>query len=84
MDKRVSVTTLGVADGVDDESDHIAFFQAGCLIVSVWDRRKLASDSGVEDKGSWAGDPDGHSWEVADNPAWTLRDDGSVSLGRSG
>jgi uncharacterized protein len=25
-------------------------------------------------------DPDGHPWEVAHNPFWTLRDDGSVSL----
>jgi uncharacterized glyoxalase superfamily protein PhnB len=26
-------------------------------------------------------DPDGHAWEVAHNPFWTIRDDGSVSLG---
>jgi catechol 2,3-dioxygenase-like lactoylglutathione lyase family enzyme len=25
-------------------------------------------------------DPDGHPWEVAHNPGWTLRDDGSISL----
>jgi hypothetical protein len=25
-------------------------------------------------------DPDGHVWEVAHNPHWTLADDGSVSL----
>jgi uncharacterized protein len=25
-------------------------------------------------------DPDGHPWEVAHNPFWTLRDDGSVRL----
>ncbi len=25
-------------------------------------------------------DPDGHPWEVAHNPGWTLHDDGSVSL----
>src|SRR6185503_8426819 len=33
--------------------------------------------------GGYAGvfvDPDGHPWEVAHNPHWTLRDDGSVSL----
>jgi catechol 2,3-dioxygenase-like lactoylglutathione lyase family enzyme len=35
---------------------------------------------------SWGGysgvfiDPDGHPWEVAHNPHWTLADDGSVSL----
>jgi predicted lactoylglutathione lyase len=26
-------------------------------------------------------DPEGHPWEVAHNPHWTLGDDGSVSLG---
>ena len=25
-------------------------------------------------------DPDGHAWEVAHNPHWTLADDGSVNL----
>jgi uncharacterized protein len=35
--------------------------------------------------GGYAGvfvDPDGHAWEVAHNPHWTLADDGSVHLGR--
>ena len=41
--------------GVDDETDHIAFFQAGGFIVSLWDRKRLAEDSGVKDRGSWAG-----------------------------
>ena len=26
-------------------------------------------------------DPDGHPWEVAHNPGWALREDGSVELG---
>jgi len=26
-------------------------------------------------------DPDGHPWEVAHNPHWTIADDGSVELG---
>jgi catechol 2,3-dioxygenase-like lactoylglutathione lyase family enzyme len=36
---------------------------------------------------SWGGysgvfaDPDGHPWEVAHNPSWTIADDGTVSLG---
>jgi catechol 2,3-dioxygenase-like lactoylglutathione lyase family enzyme len=33
--------------------------------------------------GGYAGvfaDPDGHPWEVAHNPFWTLREDGTVSL----
>jgi predicted lactoylglutathione lyase len=25
-------------------------------------------------------DPDGHPWEVAHNPRWTVRDDGSIEL----
>ena len=25
-------------------------------------------------------DPDGHPWEVAHNPSWTIEDDGSVTL----
>ena len=35
---------------------------------------------------SWGGysgvfvDPDGHPWEVAHNPRWTIADDGSVSI----
>ena len=33
--------------------------------------------------GGYAGvfiDPDGHPWEVAHNPGWTLREDGSIGL----
>ena len=28
-------------------------------------------------------DPDGHAWEIAWNPDWTLAEDGSVRLGKS-
>jgi uncharacterized glyoxalase superfamily protein PhnB len=110
--------------GVDDDSDHVAFFQAGCMIVALWSRDKLAADSAVEDDGGWGGvtlaynvnspgevdavieearaagagigrpgaetfwggysgvfvDPDGHPWEVAHNPRWTVHDDGSTTL----
>lgn len=45
-----------VDGGVDDETDHVAFFQAGGLIVALWDRGKLAEDSGVHnDPGGWGG-----------------------------
>lgn len=45
-----------VDGGVDDETDHVAFFQAGGLIVALWDRGKLAEDSGVhDDPGGWGG-----------------------------
>jgi hypothetical protein len=41
--------------GVDDETDHVAFFQAGGMIVALWARGRLAADSGVEDGGGWGG-----------------------------
>ena len=110
--------------GVDDDTDHVAFFQAGGMIVALWGRAKLASDSVVEDSGGWGGvtlaynvrspaevdavieearaaggrigrpgaetfwggysgvfiDPDGHPWEVAHNPRWTVHEDGSTTL----
>jgi uncharacterized glyoxalase superfamily protein PhnB len=110
--------------GVDDETDHVVFFQAGSLIVALWDRGKLARDSVVEDPGGWGGvtlaynvrsadevdavlaeardagatiarsgaetfwggysgvfiDPDGHPWEIAHNPSWTVHEDGRTTL----
>lgn len=110
--------------GVDDETDHVAFFQAGGVIFALWDRAKLEGDSGVEDSGGWGGvtlahnvgspaevdavleearkagatiprpgaatfwggysgifvDPDGHPWEVAHNPGWTVHADGRTTL----
>jgi uncharacterized glyoxalase superfamily protein PhnB len=110
--------------GVDDDTDHVAFFQAGGMIFALWDRTKLEEDSGVEDPGGWGGvtlahnvgspaevdavleearkagatiprsgaatfwggysgifiDPDGHPWEVAHNPGWTVHPDGRTTL----
>jgi uncharacterized protein len=110
--------------GVDDESDHVAFFQMPGMIVALWGRDKLAEDSCVSDPGGWGGvtlaynvrspeevnavlsdaraaggtigrpggatfyggysgifiDPDGHPWEVAHNPHWTVHDDGTTTL----
>ncbi|HEX7297995.1 MAG TPA: VOC family protein [Solirubrobacteraceae bacterium] len=114
---------LGWADPVEPD-DEVVFFQAGGMVLALWDRAKLAEDSGVEDGGGWGGttlahlvrspeevddllaraeaaggtvprpggttfwggysgifvDPEGHPWEVAHNPGWTLHDDGAVSL----
>lgn len=39
--------------------------------------------AGKTDWGGYAGyfaDPDGHPWEIAHNPFWTLKEDGSISL----
>ena len=138
MEQRVSLATLGVLDLARARSfyealgwktgaapgDDVAFFQAGGMVVALWDRATLAEDSGVEDGGGWGGvtlahnvrspadvdavveearaagatitrepaetfwggysgaftDPDGHAWEIAHNPSWTLADDGSVRL----
>jgi catechol 2,3-dioxygenase-like lactoylglutathione lyase family enzyme len=49
--------TLGwhLDGGVDDETDHVAFFQTPGCILALWDRQKLAADSGVTDSGGWGG-----------------------------
>jgi predicted lactoylglutathione lyase len=44
---------------------------------------KIARPAGKTFWGGYAGvfvDPEGHPWEVALNPSWTLADDGSVTL----
>jgi len=138
MEQRVSLVTLGVTDLARARAfyealgwttraapgDDVVFFQAGGMVLALWDRAQLAEDSGVTDSGGWGGitpayntrspeevdevieqaraagasipragaetfwggysgvfvDPDGHPWEVAHNPRWTIRDDGSVEL----
>ena len=69
MDQRVSLITLGARDlgrarrfyealgwrtgaGPDDD---VVFFQAGRLVVALWDRARLAEDSAVTDAGGWGG-----------------------------
>ena len=139
MKQRVSLITLGVGDIARSRSfydalgwrtgaepgDDVVFFQAGEMIVALWDRAKLAEDSAVADGGGWGGttlalnfgspaevdevieearaagatigrepaetfwggysgvfvDPDGHPWEIAHNPHWTVTADGGVRLG---
>ena len=138
MEQRLSLVTLGVTDLARarafyealgwatgaEPGDDVVFFQTGGMIVALWDRERLAEDSGVEDSGGWGGvtlafnvrspaevdavidearaagariaregaetfwggysgvfvDPDGHPWEVAHNPYWTIGDDGSTRL----
>ncbi len=69
MEQRVSVISLGVADldrarafyqamGWTEGSgstDDIAFFQAGGLVLGLWDRTKLAEDSAVTNSEGWGG-----------------------------
>jgi catechol 2,3-dioxygenase-like lactoylglutathione lyase family enzyme len=43
----------------------------------------IARDAGRTFWGGYSGvflDPDGHPWEIAHNPHWTLEDDGSIRL----
>jgi len=64
MEQRVSLITLGVRDvkrstafyeslGWTGESPdgEVVFFQAGGMIVALWDRGKLSEDSTVQDGG---------------------------------
>jgi uncharacterized protein len=138
MRQRVTLITLGVRDlgrsrrfyealGWTSNAapdDDVVFFQAGDMVVALWDRKRLAEDSCVEDSPGWGGitlamnvgspeevdavteearaagatigrepdetfwggyssvfiDPDGHPWEVAHNPRWTITADGGLRL----
>jgi len=69
MEQRISLITLGVQDLERSRrfyealgwstgaapSDDVVFFQTGGFIVALWDRAKLAEDSGVQDDGGWGG-----------------------------
>src|SRR4029453_5249376 len=69
MDQRISLITLGYRDyarardfyaqlGWTDAvapHDEAIFFQAGGMVFALWDRAKLAEDSGMEDPGGWGG-----------------------------
>ena len=69
MKQRVSLITLGVSDlgrarafyealgwstGAEPGED-VVFFQAGDMVVALWDRQRLAADSCAEDSGGWGG-----------------------------
>ncbi len=69
MRQRLSLVTLGVSNkerartfyealgwhGLGGSDDEPVFFQAGDMIVALWDRASLATDSCVEDNGGWGG-----------------------------
>jgi len=69
MKQRVSLVTLGVSDlerartfytalgwttGAEP-GDDVVFFQAGDMVLALWDRVRLAGDSCVEDTSGWGG-----------------------------
>jgi predicted lactoylglutathione lyase len=69
MKQRITCITLGVSDlrrarrfyealgwrSGASPADDVVFFQAGDMVVSLWDRARLAEDSEVEDRGGWGG-----------------------------
>jgi uncharacterized protein len=69
MEPRISLVTLGVRDlershafyaamGWESASrpeDGVVFFQAGGMVLALWDRSALEADSGVRDAGGWGG-----------------------------
>ncbi|WP_098482418.1 VOC family protein [Georgenia soli] len=68
MEQRVSLVTLGVADldrarafysGLGwtptQDLDEVVFYQAGGMVVALWDRAALAADTVVTDSGGWGG-----------------------------
>jgi uncharacterized protein len=140
MDQRISLITLGVDDLARARAfydalgwvaparpdDDVVFYPLrNGLVLALWSRSELASDSAVTDSGGWGGitlainvespaavdgvlaqasaaggrlgragaptfwggysgiflDPEGHPWEVAHNPSWTLTEDGRTLLG---
>src|SRR2546430_7117573 len=60
MEQRLSLITLGVSDvnrsrrfyeqlgWQGQEVEETVFFQAGCIVLTLWSREKLALDSGIE------------------------------------
>jgi len=69
LKQRVSLITLGTRDlgrarrfyealGWQTGAapgDDVIFFQAGDMVCAIWDRARLAEDSGVADAGGWGG-----------------------------
>ncbi|MEA2369299.1 MAG: uncharacterized protein QOH38_2017 [Thermoleophilaceae bacterium] len=69
MDQRLSLVTLGVGDlrrardfyealGLATRAkpdDDVVFFQLGGIVLALWDRARLAEDSGIDDPGGWGG-----------------------------
>ena len=69
MDQRLSLVTLGASDLAAsrafyeamgwttgaDPADDVVFFQAGGIVVALWDRARLAEDSAVSDSPGWGG-----------------------------
>jgi predicted lactoylglutathione lyase len=51
---RIFYEALGWITRAEPDAD-VVFFQSGGMVVALWDRARLAEDSGVEDGGGWGG-----------------------------
>lgn len=70
--------TLAYNARTPEEVDEIlarAEAAGGCIV-------KRAEDAFWGGYSGYVADPDGHLWEIAHNPFWTIDDEGNVSLGR--
>jgi uncharacterized protein len=79
----------GVADGGGWGGVTLAYnARSPAEVDEVMERARATGATIPRDAGEtfWGGysgvfvDPDGHPWEVAHNPGWTIEDDGSVTL----
>jgi len=101
MEQRVSLITLGVADlerslgfyerlgwsrHADSVDREVAFFDVGGMVVALWGREKLASDSTVPDGGGWGGVTLAHNVRTPREVDGILADAvaAGATLGRSG
>src|SRR5260370_26131277 len=85
MEERLRLISLGVSDvnrsrrfyeelgWQGQEIEQTVFFQAGCLVLTLWSREKLALDSGI---GQVDGDSGGFSGVVL---AHNVRSEGEVT-----
>jgi uncharacterized glyoxalase superfamily protein PhnB len=83
VEQRVSLITLGVADLAPSRR----FYEAlGWSAVTEQARKAGATIGREPGETFWGGydsiviDPDGHPWEIAHNPGWTVNADRSVTI----
>lgn len=86
MDQRVSLITLGVADVAVSRAFYERLGWTVGLDVEETAGARISREPSETFYGGYAGvfiDPDGHAWEVAYNPGFELRSDGSIRLPKS-
>ncbi|MFD7840585.1 hypothetical protein [Streptomyces sp. NPDC059761] len=79
MEQRISLVTLGAADLARAKSFYAALGWRGTEVEETVFHRPAALNAIGFCSGVFT-DPDGHAWEVAHNPGFTLTEDGSLVL----